>query len=52
MLFAGFLILENPMPRNPIHSDRAPKAIGPYSQAVSIGNTIYFSGDADRSRDR
>ena len=32
------------MPRNPIHSDSAPKAIGPYSQAVSIGNTIYFSG--------
>jgi reactive intermediate/imine deaminase len=32
------------MPRNPVHSDKAPKAIGPYSQAVSIGNTVYFSG--------
>lgn len=27
-----------------IHSDDAPKAIGPYSQAVRAGNTIYTSG--------
>jgi 2-iminobutanoate/2-iminopropanoate deaminase len=27
-----------------IHSDDAPKAIGPYSQAVKAGNTIYTSG--------
>lgn len=32
------------MPRQPIHSDAAPKAIGPYSQAVRIGNNVYFSG--------
>ncbi|MBS0584106.1 MAG: RidA family protein [Proteobacteria bacterium] len=32
------------MPRTIIHSDHAPKAIGPYSQAVRVGNTIYFSG--------
>lgn len=32
------------MPRQPIHSDRAPAAIGPYSQATRAGNTIYFSG--------
>ena len=32
------------MPRQPIHSDRAPAAIGPYSQAVRAGNTIYLSG--------
>lgn len=32
------------MSRTIIHSDHAPKAIGPYSQAVRIGNTIYFSG--------
>ncbi|MBI2213604.1 MAG: RidA family protein [Acidobacteria bacterium] len=25
-------------------SDKAPKAIGPYSQAVSVGNTYYLSG--------
>ncbi|MFQ5652910.1 MAG: RidA family protein [bacterium] len=27
-----------------IASDKAPKAIGPYSQAVRVGNTIYLSG--------
>ena len=27
-----------------IFSDQAPKAIGPYSQAVKVGNTIYLSG--------
>lgn len=32
------------MPRAPIHSDSAPKAIGPYSQAVRSGNTLYLSG--------
>lgn len=32
------------MPRHPIHSDAAPAAIGPYSQAVRIGNTVYCSG--------
>jgi reactive intermediate/imine deaminase len=32
------------MPRQTIHSDSAPKAIGPYSQAVRSGNTLYFSG--------
>jgi reactive intermediate/imine deaminase len=32
------------MPRIAIHSDSAPSAIGPYSQAVRMGNTVYFSG--------
>jgi len=27
-----------------IHTDAAPAAIGPYSQAVRAGQTIYFSG--------
>ena len=27
-----------------IHTDHAPAAIGPYSQAVRVGNTVYFSG--------
>lgn len=27
-----------------IHTDKAPKAIGTYSQAVVAGNTIYLSG--------
>lgn len=30
--------------RRIIHSDQAPKAIGPYSQAVQVGNTVYLSG--------
>ncbi|MEZ5461398.1 RidA family protein [Dokdonella sp.] len=30
--------------RRIIHSDHAPKAIGPYSQAVQVGNTVYLSG--------
>lgn len=32
------------MPRTPIHSESAPKAIGPYSQAVRAGHTLYLSG--------
>ena len=32
------------MTRSVVHTDRAPKAIGPYSQAVRSGNTVYFSG--------
>ena len=27
-----------------IHTDQAPAAIGPYSQAVRVGNTVYLSG--------
>ena len=32
------------MSRIAIHSDLAPAAIGPYSQAVRMGSTVYFSG--------
>jgi reactive intermediate/imine deaminase len=32
------------MPRQPIHTELAPAAIGPYSQAVRAGNTVYCSG--------
>ena len=27
-----------------IHTDKAPAAVGPYSQAVAAGNTLYLSG--------
>ncbi|TNF34075.1 MAG: RidA family protein [Gammaproteobacteria bacterium] len=27
-----------------IHTSHAPEAIGPYSQAVKVGNTVYLSG--------
>jgi len=32
------------MSRQIIHTDLAPAAIGPYSQAVRVGDTVYFSG--------
>lgn len=32
------------MPRQPVSTPEAPAAIGPYSQAVRAGNTVYFSG--------
>ena len=32
------------MSKQIIHTDRAPAAIGPYSQAVRAGGTVYFSG--------
>lgn len=32
------------MTRKIIHSDAAPKAIGTYSQAVRVGDTVYFAG--------
>lgn len=32
------------MSRDIIHTDRAPAAIGPYSQAVRVGDTVYLSG--------
>ena len=32
------------MTRTIIHTDEAPKAIGTYSQAVRVGDTVYISG--------
>lgn len=32
------------MTRNIVHTDQAPAAIGPYSQAVRAGGTVYLSG--------
>lgn len=32
------------MTRTPINTERAPAAIGPYSQAIRHNNTIYVSG--------
>jgi reactive intermediate/imine deaminase len=30
--------------KDKISTAQAPKAIGPYSQAIGVGNTVYFSG--------
>ena len=32
------------MARQIIHTDKAPKAIGTYSQAIKVDNTVYLSG--------
>ncbi|HSH27448.1 MAG TPA: RidA family protein [Wenzhouxiangella sp.] len=32
------------MSKTPIHSNGAPAAIGPYSQAIRAGDTVYVSG--------
>lgn len=32
------------MSKNQIHTDNAPAAIGPYSQAIRAGDTVYLSG--------
>lgn len=32
------------MNRLPIHSDRAPAAVGPYSQAIRAGNLLFCAG--------
>lgn len=32
------------MPRTVINTDKAPAAIGTYSQAIKAGNTVYMSG--------
>src|SRR5262245_31657626 len=35
---------EDPMPKTPVHTAAAPKAIGTYSQAVRCGSTVYLAG--------
>lgn len=32
------------MSRQPIHTTAAPAAIGPYSQAIRVGDTVFLSG--------
>lgn len=32
------------MPKMPLHTNQAPAAIGPYSQAIRAGDTVYLSG--------
>ncbi|MGQ5523502.1 Rid family detoxifying hydrolase [Chitinimonas sp. PSY-7] len=32
------------MKKEVIHSDNSPKAIGAYSQAIKVGDTVYLSG--------
>jgi reactive intermediate/imine deaminase len=36
--------VQRPAMKEPIHSNDAPAAIGPYSQAIRSGHTLYLSG--------
>lgn len=40
----GYYNKEFAMTKSVIHSDKAPAAIGTYSQAIKAGNTVYMSG--------
>ena len=40
MILASCLVAQNKV----IYTDKAPKPIGPYSQAILAGNTLYVSG--------
>src|SRR5579872_6488270 len=37
-------VTRSSMARTVVFTDKAPRAIGPYSQAVRAGNTVYLSG--------
>ena len=41
---APFIVNGQPMTNRPISSKDAPAAIGPYSQAIRAGDTVYLSG--------
>jgi 2-iminobutanoate/2-iminopropanoate deaminase len=50
-IFISFVFLifvsgcqQNSTEKSVIQSDNAPKAIGPYSQAIKVGNHIYLAG--------
>jgi len=40
----AFPAQERPMSKQVIHTDKAPAAIGTYSQAIKVGDTVYLSG--------
>ncbi len=40
----GLTLTREPMTKTIIRTDRAPQAIGTYSQAIRVGDTVYLSG--------
>lgn len=44
-----FSFVEKSPPREVIFTDKAPKPIGPYSQAIKAGNTLYVAGQVGLS---
>ena len=43
-IITGIIVFAQSSTKQVIYSDKAPKAIGPYSQAIMVGNTLYLSG--------
>jgi len=43
-IIAGIALFSQSAGKQVIVSDKAPKPIGPYSQAIMAGNTLYLSG--------
>ena len=37
------------MQKTPVHTDQAPTAIGPYSQAIQVGDFLFTSGQIGRA---
>jgi 2-iminobutanoate/2-iminopropanoate deaminase len=44
LTISGITLFAQSPTKQVIFSDKAPKAIGPYSQAIMVGNTLYLSG--------
>jgi 2-iminobutanoate/2-iminopropanoate deaminase len=44
LITTGIAIFAQSPVKQVIFSDKAPKAIGPYSQGIMVGNTLYLSG--------
>ena len=40
------------MKKEPIKTDKAPQAIGPYSKAVRVGDTVYLAGQIPLNKGR
>ena len=43
-IITGIIVFAQSSTKQVIYSDKAPKAIGPYSQGIMVGNTLYLSG--------
>ena len=44
LIISGIGLSAQSTTKQVIYSDKAPKPIGPYSQAIMVGNTLYLSG--------
>ena len=44
LLFFGIVSFAQSSSKQVVFTDKAPKAIGPYSQGIMAGNTLYLSG--------